>query len=158
MKRTKKTKDPLCDAVRNLRTALGESQQAFAYRMKTAIRTIARYETSTAPKGKALAELFWVAADTGNAELANVFRGALVGEIGVVGKFTQLGALASRTVPGIHSDLAVMLNDFKNGSDSPEIKIAKAIETLERIVPEMDNLNLYLPKPAELEAVAEETE
>ena len=77
MKKAKKTKDPLCDAVRKLRTALGESQQAFAYRMKTAIRTIARYEASTPPKGKALAELFWVAADTGNAELANVFRGAL---------------------------------------------------------------------------------
>lgn len=158
MKRTKKTKDPLCETVRKLRTALGESQQAFAYRMKTAIRTVARYETSTRPKGKALAELFWVAADTGNAELANVFRGALVGEIGVVGKFTQLGALASHTVPGIHADLAVMLNDFKYGSDAPEIKIAKAIERLERIVPEMDKLNLYLPKPAELEPSAEVAE
>jgi len=133
MKKAKKTKAPLCDAVRKLRTALGESQQAFAYRMKTAIRTIARYEASTPPKGKALAELFWVAADTG--------------------KFTQLGALASHTVPGIHADLAVMLNDFKNGSDAPEVKIAKAIERLERIVPEMDKLNFYLPKPA-----AKETE
>ena len=147
MKKAKKTKDPLCDAVRKLRTALGESQQAFAYRMKTAIRTIARYEASTPPKGKALAELFWVAADTGNAELANVFRGALVGEIGVVGKFTQLGALASHTIPGIHADLALMLNDFKNGSDDPEVKIANAIERLERIVPEMDKLNLHLPRP-----------
>ena len=153
MKKAKKTKDPLCDAVRKLRTALGESQQAFAYRMKTAIRTIARYEASTPPKGKALAELFWVAADTRNAELANVFRGALVGEIGVVGKFTQLAALASHTVPGIHADLSVMLNEFKNGRDAPEVKIAKAIERLERIVPEMDKLNLYLPKPA-----AKETE
>jgi len=51
MKRTKKTKDPLCETVRKLRTALGESQQAFAYRMKTAIRTVARYETSAPPKG-----------------------------------------------------------------------------------------------------------
>jgi len=158
MKKTKKTKNPLCDAVRKLRIALGESQQAFAYRMKTAIRTVARYETTTPPKGKALAELFWVAADTGNTELANVFRGALVGEIGVVGKFTQLGALASHTVPGIHADLAVMLNDFKYGSDTPEIKIAKAIEKLERIVPEMDKLNLYLPKPTSVNQAAEEAE
>ena len=158
MKKTKKTKNPLCDAVRKLRIALGESQQAFAYRMKTAIRTVARYETTTPPKGKALAERFWVAADTGNTELANVFRGALVGEIGVVGKFTQLGALASHTVPGIHADLAVMLNDFKYGSDTPEIKIAKAIEKLERIVPEMDKLNLYLPKPTSVNQAAEEAE
>jgi DNA-binding transcriptional regulator YiaG len=154
MKKIKKTKDPLCEAVRKLRTALGESQQAFAYRMKTAIRTVARYETTTPPRGKALAELFWVATDTRNPELANVFRGALVGEIGVVGKFTQLGALASYTVPGIHADLAVMLNDFKYGSGAPETKIAKAIEKLERIVPEMDKLNLYLPKPATAEAGA----
>lgn len=156
MKKTKKTKD-LCEAVRKLRTALGESQQAFAYRMKTAIRTVARYETSTPPKGKALAELFWVASDTGNADLANVFRAALVGEIGVVGKFTQLGALASHTVPGIHADLALMLNDFKNGSDAPDAKIAKAIEKLERIVPEMDKLNVYLPKRSGADADAEMT-
>jgi len=157
MKKPKKTKkDPLSEAVRKLRLALGESQQAFAYRMKTAIRTIARYETTTPPKGKALAELFWVATDTGNTELANVFRSSLVGEIGIVGNFTQLGALASHTVPGIHADLAVMLADFKNGSDAPEIKIAKAIEKLERIVPEMEKLNLYLPKAGTGEAATAE--
>ena len=32
-------------AVRELRQTLHESQQAFAYRMQTAVRTIARYET-----------------------------------------------------------------------------------------------------------------
>ena len=52
MKRTEKTKNPLCDAVRKLRTALGESQQAFAYRMKTAIRTVARYETVPRQRGR----------------------------------------------------------------------------------------------------------
>src|ERR1051326_1775861 len=39
------TAKSITEAVRKLRKAIGESQQEFAYRMKTAIRTIARYET-----------------------------------------------------------------------------------------------------------------
>ena len=65
MKKTKQQTSPVSEAVRNLRLALGESQQAFAYRMKTAIRTIARYETIRPPKGKALSEFFRVAAEIG---------------------------------------------------------------------------------------------
>jgi transcriptional regulator with XRE-family HTH domain len=70
MKKAKEQKDPVSQAVRDLRTALGESQQAFAYRMKTAIRTVARYETVRPPKGKWLAEFYGMAAETGNQKLA----------------------------------------------------------------------------------------
>ncbi len=73
----------VAESVRELRNALGESQQAFACRMRTAIRTIARYETARPPKGKALADLFRIAANNGNPELANVFREALAREIGM---------------------------------------------------------------------------
>jgi DNA-binding transcriptional regulator YiaG len=38
-------------AVRELRQTLHESQQSFAYRMQTAVRTIARYETVRPPRG-----------------------------------------------------------------------------------------------------------
>ena len=61
-------------AVRALRVALGESQQAFAYRMKTAIRTIARYETNRPPKGLMLAAFLNVAVTAGESELAGIFR------------------------------------------------------------------------------------
>jgi len=81
MKTTKQQTSSVSEAVRNLRLALGESQQAFAYRMKTAIRTIARYETIRPPKGKALSELFSVATEIGNQALATVFRGALTAEM-----------------------------------------------------------------------------
>jgi len=148
-KKAKKTKDPLCEAVRELRIALGESQQAFAYRMKTAIRTIARYEAGTPPKGKALAELFWVASDSGNQDLAKVFQAALTAEIGVSGKLTQLGALASHTIPGIHADLAVLLNHLQYGAGNQEAKIEEAIQTLKASISAMDKLNIYLPKPPE---------
>jgi transcriptional regulator with XRE-family HTH domain len=69
-------------AVRELRHSLHESQQAFAYRMKTAIRTIARYETIRPPRGSVLAQLEEVAMEAGRADLAAVFRQALAEELG----------------------------------------------------------------------------
>lgn len=71
------------EAVRQLRTSLGESQQAFAYRMKAAIRTIARYETVRPPKGKALAAFMQLAASNNLPALESVFNRALRDEIGV---------------------------------------------------------------------------
>jgi transcriptional regulator with XRE-family HTH domain len=71
------------DAVRKLRKELGESQQQFAYRMKTAIRTVARYETVRPPKGKVLRQLAVMAAENNLPHLANVFHGALNQELGV---------------------------------------------------------------------------
>lgn len=71
------------DAVRKLRKELGESQQQFAYRMKTAIRTVARYETVRPPKGKVLHQLEVMATENNLHHLAYVFRGALNQELGV---------------------------------------------------------------------------
>jgi transcriptional regulator with XRE-family HTH domain len=71
------------DAVRKLRKELGESQQQFAYRMKTAIRTVARYETVRPPKGKVLRQLEAVATESNLPHLAEVFRGALNQELGM---------------------------------------------------------------------------
>jgi transcriptional regulator with XRE-family HTH domain len=68
-------------AVRALRTALGESQQAFAYRMKTAVRSIARYETIRPPKGQMLAAFLDLAVAAGEWGLAKTFRKALFDEI-----------------------------------------------------------------------------
>jgi transcriptional regulator with XRE-family HTH domain len=78
----KNAKQTVTQAVRELRHALHESQQAFAYRMKTAIRTIARYETVRPPHGKVLAQLEAIALQNGRADLATVFRQTLVSELG----------------------------------------------------------------------------
>jgi transcriptional regulator with XRE-family HTH domain len=64
----------LGDAIRSLRSGLNESQQAFAYRMKTAIRTISRYETVQPPKGKALLQLADVARAAGRGDLTEIFH------------------------------------------------------------------------------------
>jgi transcriptional regulator with XRE-family HTH domain len=76
-------KSEVSEAVRKLRQALGESQQAFAYRMKTAVRTIARWETTRPPKGKNLNDLRELAIENDNPELALVFGDALSHEIGL---------------------------------------------------------------------------
>jgi transcriptional regulator with XRE-family HTH domain len=158
MDNTERQVDPVAEAVRQLRTALGESQQAFAYRMKTAIRTIARYETVRPPKGKALADFFRVASETGNEELAILFRNALTAEIGVAGKLTQLGALASYTIPSIQTDLLLLTHDLEYGSGTSKAKVEAAIQKLKAVGAALDKLNIYLPKPTEAGTGAEETE
>jgi transcriptional regulator with XRE-family HTH domain len=73
--------DPVSQAIRAVRLALGESQQAFAYRMKTAIRTIARYETTRAPRGAELAQFHRLAVAQGFREQADVFAKAMEEEL-----------------------------------------------------------------------------
>lgn len=158
MKKTKQQTSPVSEAVRNLRLAHGESQQAFAYRMKTAIRTIARYETNRPPKGKALSEFFRVAVEIGNQDLATVFRDALTAEMGVAGKFTQLGALASYTIPSIQKDLHLLAHNLEYESGTAKAKVESAIQKLKAVVAAMDKLNIYPPKPTEAGTGVEETE
>jgi len=74
-------RDPISQAIRAVRLALGESQQAFAYRMKTAIRTIARYETTRAPRGAELAQFHRLAVEQGFREQADVFAKAMEQEL-----------------------------------------------------------------------------
>jgi transcriptional regulator with XRE-family HTH domain len=74
-------KSEISAAVRALLTALGESQQAYAYRMKTAIRTIARYEANKPPKGLMLAAFLHLAVAAGQPDLGEVFRKALYEQI-----------------------------------------------------------------------------
>jgi transcriptional regulator with XRE-family HTH domain len=72
----------LSNAVKELREALGQTQQQFAQTLSTAITTIARYETGRAPKGWFLARLAEVAGQNNLTDLATFFRGALVKELG----------------------------------------------------------------------------
>jgi propanediol dehydratase small subunit len=51
--------------------------------MKTAIRTIARWETVRPPKGKALASLAQLAREAGRHDLAYEFMRALAEELGL---------------------------------------------------------------------------
>src|SRR5947209_11787397 len=74
-------KDLVSQAVRDLRHAYEESQQAFAYRTKTAIRTIARYETVRPPRGAELGQFLELAIAKGRTDLAEIFGKAMADEL-----------------------------------------------------------------------------
>ena len=68
-------------AVRELRSALRLTQQAFAAKLKTPLVTIARWETVQNPRGRTLNLLMALATDAGQPKLAEVFRKELFAEL-----------------------------------------------------------------------------
>jgi hypothetical protein len=73
------------EAVRALRTRLGQTQQVFAERtLNIAMSTAIRYELSRPPRGPMLYKLIQLAEEKGFEEQAEVFRTALNREFGVV--------------------------------------------------------------------------
>ena len=70
-------------AVKELRNALGLSQQAFATQLGLSIRAVVNYEKNRAPTARALAHLEQLASDNHHPELARIFRDALGNELGV---------------------------------------------------------------------------
>ena len=73
---------PIQTAVRQLRKALGETQEQFAHRLRTAVRTIARYEGDRPPTGLVLAQLKQLADVNDLQDVANVFQDAILEELG----------------------------------------------------------------------------
>ena len=77
-----KPANPIMGAVRDLRLALGDTQQSFAQRLGLSISTVVRYELTRPPKGTALAQLMQVASENNQPDIAMVFAGALADELG----------------------------------------------------------------------------
>jgi transcriptional regulator with XRE-family HTH domain len=73
---------PLQGAVRQLRKGLGETQEKFAHRLGTAVRTIARYEGERPPTGLVLEQLKQLANAYNLPEVASVFQEAITRELG----------------------------------------------------------------------------
>lgn len=70
-----KTRSAASDALIELRKAMGKTQQTFAVEvLKTAIGTVARYETADPPKGEVLLRLRDIAREQGLYELASRFE------------------------------------------------------------------------------------
>lgn len=72
----------ITNAVKKLRQALRETQEAFAQRLGTAKSSLVRYESTRAPRGAVLAQLAAIAEEHGEHECARVFRRALAQEVG----------------------------------------------------------------------------
>ena len=73
MKRPPPDLHELSQAVRELRAALKLTQQGFAQRLGTAVRTIARWENNQPPHGRALVQLAQLAQAKGLQPVANKF-------------------------------------------------------------------------------------
>jgi transcriptional regulator with XRE-family HTH domain len=80
-KPNKEAGSDLRQAVRRLRLALGDTQQAFANRLGLAISTVVRYELSRPPRGQALAQLERVASEHALDDCAMAFRNAIRDEM-----------------------------------------------------------------------------
>jgi transcriptional regulator with XRE-family HTH domain len=73
------------EAVKDLKTRLGDSFQAFATRLGLSIASAARYaDGSRKPNVQALNMMHAVALDQGHADLATVFQDAMAKEAGVL--------------------------------------------------------------------------
>jgi DNA-binding transcriptional regulator YiaG len=77
IKQTAAIRAELSQAVRDLRKALGATQQGFALRVPTAIRTVARWENGQPPHGKALVRLAQMAEAQSLEDIAGMFVRAL---------------------------------------------------------------------------------
>ena len=126
---TKRSKNPISEVLVQLRQALGENQQQFANRTKTAITTIARYETSRPPKGKALAQFARLANEARRPDLAARFDQALAADLGEVSRspeamvwadaITQIRQVAPEKFEGVIKQIATVLEGLKDRISDP---------------------------------------
>jgi transcriptional regulator with XRE-family HTH domain len=75
--------DTLREAVKRLRNDLGKTQTEFGVLIGKGLATIQRYETLVPPKGKVLLRLERLAREKGFNECADVFREALLADLGL---------------------------------------------------------------------------
>jgi hypothetical protein len=107
-------KNIVSQAVRDLRHAYEESQQAFAYRTKAAIRTIARYETVRPPRGGELGQFLELAIAKGRTDLAEIFGKAMADELNMKAERIP------RTIEeNIYADLLFLM--MRNRVNSPKV-------------------------------------
>jgi transcriptional regulator with XRE-family HTH domain len=95
---TSANKSEISKAVCELRTRLGDSQQAFSNRLGLALNTIARYETSREPSGDVLLMLADLAEKNGHLQLSSFFRTHYLAQVSPKVQSRLL------TVPGTQSE------------------------------------------------------
>src|ERR1035437_1530289 len=133
-------KSSVSQAVRSLRVSLGESQQAFAYRMKTAVRTIARWETVRPPQGKFLAGLSLIAMTNGLDELGLFFYKEALGEIGKridpqrIREDYGLSSVVCRSAMRLRELEAVLVDTHSD----PQVRLIQAIAEVKDIRVEIE--------------------
>jgi transcriptional regulator with XRE-family HTH domain len=102
-------------AVKELREHFGDSQQAFATRMKLSIRAIANYEATRVPTASVLALFGVTAAKAGRRDLIEVFATALIVGLNLEDKRLHILSMKrdTPTGPGRGFLMAQLDNDDK---------------------------------------------
>jgi transcriptional regulator with XRE-family HTH domain len=111
---TQVQKTELMKATRQLRTAMGLTQTAFAQRVGKTLPTIQRYETLAQPRGEVLVKLMKLADEHGHADLAELFQDALSTELGY--RVPRLAAAKSiEVLPGEEADFDALRTILRGG-------------------------------------------
>jgi transcriptional regulator with XRE-family HTH domain len=156
--------------VKELRLAMGLTQQQFAHKMHTAITTIARWETGRAPRGKSLLDLAKLAQEGSMPELAAKFFNRLCSEFGDVVRdgyrelveanwressgMKRMDPLALRGLVDTLRDLARVAAEFdaQNFSLEQALKAGKEVQNGVRRIAELVLIDgeraLWGPSPA----------
>jgi transcriptional regulator with XRE-family HTH domain len=115
--------DHLVSAVRELRSVVGDTQDAFARRAGLSLRAIANYEKDRPPTAKALVQFARVASQAGRSDLAEIFSQAFQSQVGdasvdVSDELQQaaLTALMSNRGPDwLQKELKALIREARNG-------------------------------------------
>jgi len=102
--------EKLREAVKRLRFDLGKTQTEFGVLIGKGLATVQRYETLVPPKGKVLLRLERLAREKGFYECADIFREALLVELGLNQSNTEELPPFPRMATGV----------FMGGPDTPE--------------------------------------
>lgn len=124
----------LTEAVKALRVRLDDTQQAFAQRLGLAISTVVRYESTRAPRGKALALLYKLAIDNGMHDVGMMFHMAMISELGAVSSY-RLGDIELR--------LLMILQHIRNGEGTPPQKLVRAESEIAAVLKMVESINPY---------------
>jgi len=136
--------DPVSAAVFELRRALGETQEQFARRLKTTIRTIARWEGDRPPTGQALARLLAIAAEHNWPHLVKVFQGRLeelvenmLGRVESAGEFYVLILTKPAEIAPVHALVEALRNPRYGAIAAKAARILKPVmEGIQRPIEE----------------------
>jgi transcriptional regulator with XRE-family HTH domain len=120
-------------AAKELRLRLGLSQEAFGQRMGRTLNTILRYESQAAPKEEPLVRYAALAIDSGFADLARVFRVALIDDLGPdLARVLSLTPAQEATSKPMAEDMATLVEAFVAFMSKPTEDLQPA-EALARI-------------------------
>ena len=100
-------------AAKELRLRLGLTQEAFGHSIGRTLNTILRYESQAAPKEEALVRYAALAIDSGFADLVQIFRLALIQDLGPdVARVLSWDPAQEKASVSVSQEMAALVETF----------------------------------------------